>query len=363
MPDVGFETKIRDLAKHVEPPARIRSVVHQRTVSGQPPQGVGSGFRGLRATLATAGLAAIATTTFFLVGGHVHQSRSPIPSPLASNPSIRTPQQVVPLSPNATTTTTTTTTAAPSSSAHPAPSSPTARSTPTPAATTPPNTPITRVQIGPGTVTDANKQTITDSPTLPAASTKGNLLTVSIAINADFASATDLTAPPGWIEVTTSKVTSNGMTAAVFYYPNNPGGITTASFTTNGTAYGVWAVMAEWHGASATNPLRGGASNSASNTTSIAVTAPAAGGDVSVVAFAAFTTPSCNVAWTPGPGWSQQAGQAAPQWSNGHGAADYLLIAGGGATVTDAETAQATKQTGGTTPLDLIIGASATFGP
>jgi hypothetical protein len=102
---------------------------------------------------------------------------------------------------------------------------------------------VTRVQTGAEAAKKKNP-----SLTLSVASTAGNLLVATV--NAD-ATSTPFTAPAGWV----SAVGINQGTAGrveIWYYPSNPGGITSVTFTTGVNAVGQ---LTEWSGVAATSPL------------------------------------------------------------------------------------------------------------
>ena len=102
---------------------------------------------------------------------------------------------------------------------------------------------IVRVQAG----TEAAKKK-NPSLTLPAASTAGNLLVATV--NAD-ATATPFTAPAGWVSAAGINQGTAGR-VEIWYYPNNPGGISSVTFTTAVNAVGE---LTEWSGVAVTSPL------------------------------------------------------------------------------------------------------------
>ena len=105
------------------------------------------------------------------------------------------------------------------------------------------NAGIARVQTG----AEAGKKK-NPSLTLPLASTAGTMLVATV--NSD-PTATAFTAPAGWV----SAVSINQPTAGrveIWYYPDNPGGITSATFTTGVNAVGQ---LTEWSGVVAVSPL------------------------------------------------------------------------------------------------------------
>ena len=124
---------------------------------------------------------------------------------------------------------------------------------------------ITQVQAG----TEATKKK-NPNLTLPAASTAGNLLVA--AVNSD-PTATAFTGPGGWV----SAVGINQGTAGrveIWYYPNNPGGISGATFTTSVNAVGQ---LTEWSGVAAASPLdQSGTFATATQSTSATISTAAA---------------------------------------------------------------------------------------
>ncbi len=102
---------------------------------------------------------------------------------------------------------------------------------------------IAQVQIGTET---AKKKNPTLS--LPAASTAGTLLVATV--NSD-PTNTAFTAPAGWVSAAGINQATAGRTE-IWYYPDNPGGITTVTFTTGVNAV---AQLTEWSGVALASPL------------------------------------------------------------------------------------------------------------
>jgi hypothetical protein len=128
---------------------------------------------------------------------------------------------------------------------------------------------VVNVQTGVGTALSPGNVV---TPTLPAASTAGNLL---VAIVNAGASATQSTAPAGWVY-------ANGVNQAgccrseLWYYPNNPGGISSAAFTMAAGNQGI-AQMTEWKNVSTVTPLdQTGVKAVAAATNTVTLTAAAA---------------------------------------------------------------------------------------
>ena len=156
------------------------------------------------------------------------------------------------------------------------------------------NAGIARVQTGAETAKSKNP-----SLTLPVASTAGTLLVATV--NSD-PTAAAFTAPAGWV----SAVSINQATAGrveIWYYPNNPGGITSATFTTGVNAVGQ---LTEWSGVVAASPLdQTGtfATATASTTATISTSAATAVANELVITNDAFKigggeTFTPNAAWT-----------------------------------------------------------------
>ncbi len=125
---------------------------------------------------------------------------------------------------------------------------------------------ISNLQIGPKSAV----ATPTVTPTLPAASQAGTLLVATIKSGA---SATAFTAPANWVRAN-SRNQAGASRTEIWYYPNNPGGITSAAF---GVPNASIAQMTEWRNVATTNPLdRTGILASAANLSSATVSTSAA---------------------------------------------------------------------------------------
>lgn len=155
--------------------------------------------------------------------------------------------------------------------------------------------PITKVQVG----AVARTATATVAPTLPAASTAGTLLVATLATQKN----TVFTAPSGWTQAVNKGQTN--AEAAIWYYPNNPGGITSASFTNTG-ATSTSGQLSEWSGV-ATSPLDKYGSASAILATSVAPAtsqATTVAGELAVTSTAEYITLASTATYTPGTGWT-----------------------------------------------------------
>jgi len=106
---------------------------------------------------------------------------------------------------------------------------------------------ISNVQIG--AETGVSRTTVT--PTLPAASQAGTLLVADIRAQSTNKA---FTGPAGW--VLANSIDQPGATRGdIWYYPNNPGGISSATFTLNSTLVDTVAQLTEWRNVATVLPL------------------------------------------------------------------------------------------------------------
>ena len=140
------------------------------------------------------------------------------------------------------------------------------------------------------------------TPTLPAASAATRLLVVNLS-TAD--GVTSITGPAGWIQAASISQAGEG-TSEIWYYPNNPGGITNATFTVSPASKDVVSQMTEWNGVATASPLdqTGTLAVGASTTTATISTA----GATSQAFELAITNDGYKIAggqtFTRGAGWS-----------------------------------------------------------
>jgi hypothetical protein len=109
---------------------------------------------------------------------------------------------------------------------------------------------ISNRQVG-GRVGPTATGTIT--PTLPAASIAGTLLVATVWSHTD-PTHNPFTAPAGWVQAV-SAIQDGAAHTAIWYYPNNPGGIASASFGVTPNTLQAMAQMTEWSGVAAASPL------------------------------------------------------------------------------------------------------------
>lgn len=157
--------------------------------------------------------------------------------------------------------------------------------------------------------------------TLPAASTAGSLLVLTFGAN----DITSLMLPSGWM-IATSVLTSGACAAAIAYYPNNPGGITSVMFQ-QPALQPTAAQLSEWAPITA-NRLNGTAQTNGGiqATMQTAMVATIANRGVAITAFCEDVN---NPTYTPGMGWTNLGmssnGPAEPSFNS-----DYKVITAGG---------------------------------
>ena len=154
---------------------------------------------------------------------------------------------------------------------------------------------ISNVQVGAKSA--VTSPTVT--ATLPLASTAGTLL---VAVIRSGASGTAFTAPAGWVRANSVNRASTSR-SEIWYYPNNPGGISTAAF---GVPNGAIAQMTEWANVLTVAPLdRTGTLSAAAQSTATLSTSAAttAANDLVITLFSpeiqAAQTYTAGAGWTP----------------------------------------------------------------
>lgn len=183
---------------------------------------------------------------------------------------------------------------------------------------------IANVQIG----TAAQCACAAVTPALGAASTAGNLLVATVSD----ASTSGFSAPAGWIRAAAASGAASQ--AEIWYYPNNPGGITSATFTSGGLVFTFTvAQLSEWSGVVTSSPLE--ASGTATAAASGSVTASTSGATTvsGELGIASFTAGASAGTFTRGAGWNNLGGSSSTltQYT-----ADYRLGLAAGA-VSDAQ--------------------------
>jgi hypothetical protein len=172
---------------------------------------------------------------------------------------------------------------------------------------------ITKVQLG----VVAKTATTSVTPTLAAASTAGTLLVATVAgqKNASF------TAPGGWVQA--AKASQTNAEAEIWYYANNPGGITSATFTNNGSS--TTGQLSEWNGVLTSSPVDKTGTKTAALGTSVAPATSAAttaAGELAVTSAAEYIAVAGTATYTPGTGWTNLGNSGATSSSYQY-TADY----------------------------------------
>jgi hypothetical protein len=168
--------------------------------------------------------------------------------------------------------------------------------------------------------------------TLSTPSTAGSLLVATL-VTGD---AGAITAPAGWT-LATETVQGNVAHAAIFFYANNPGGISNVTFTiVNNTIKGQ---LSEWSGAAATSPFDQKGNSTASSATSASVSSGVlkSSGEVAITCYCEDLTVSNTLTFTAGSGWTL-LGENGSQNNEVHYAADYRLHLSSGAATSETET-------------------------
>jgi hypothetical protein len=172
--------------------------------------------------------------------------------------------------------------------------------------------------------------------TMSSGSTAGDLLVATI--SSDNGSAT-FSGPSGWVQGPNVGVGGNSGRAEIWYYANNPGGISSATFTTSGATL-VAGQLSEWSGVATSSPLDASGTNTTTGATNITVStsgAPTVTGGVGITSFDLAMGKSQNITFTPGSGWSNLGSNGSTSPTNAY-TADYKLSVGT-STVSEQETA------------------------
>jgi hypothetical protein len=168
--------------------------------------------------------------------------------------------------------------------------------------------------------------------TLPAPSAAGNLLIATL-VTAD---AGSISAPAGW-SLATEAVLGSTAHAAIFSYPNNPGGIGSVTFTIlNNTIKGQ---LSEWSGAAASLPEQTSmATLTGASAITLSTALPTSSGEVAISCYCERLAVANPVTFTPGSGWTV-LGENGTESNVIHYAADYRLgLSVGAASETESST-------------------------
>ncbi|HKW73633.1 MAG TPA: hypothetical protein VJQ08_12525, partial [Candidatus Dormibacteraeota bacterium] len=170
--------------------------------------------------------------------------------------------------------------------------------------------------------------------TLASASLAGTLLVATLTSDG---SPNKATAPAGWVVAVLANQTGAGRTE-IWYYPNNPGGISSAQFALNPATNFGEVQITEWSGAAAA-PLDQTGSTPVAVATTTAVNATS--GATTVSGDLAITDEAYRIAagqtYTPGAGWTNTVGDTANGYSS-----EYILNLPIGVATETVSTSQAT---------------------
>jgi hypothetical protein len=187
---------------------------------------------------------------------------------------------------------------------------------------------IAKVQFGAVKISAASGNV---TPTLAAGSAAGNLLAATLTTTTG-----PFAAPAGWVK---GPVVSNtGVDTEIWYYPGNPGGISSAAFTSPGT--NSIGELSEWSGVAAVSPLDKSGTATATGVTSATVSTSAsvnAAGEMGITAFGLSFGSTQTVTFTAGVGWTKVGSTGAGSAINQY-VADYRLSLATG-TASELETA------------------------
>ncbi len=108
---------------------------------------------------------------------------------------------------------------------------------------------IANVRKGP----EVGPSRVTVTPTMPVVSTAGNLLVVVLRSETS-PSNKPFTAPAGWVSANSAFLNGTAH-VEIWYYANNPGGISSAAFGVRPASIDAVAQMSEWSGVATVSPL------------------------------------------------------------------------------------------------------------
>jgi hypothetical protein len=180
---------------------------------------------------------------------------------------------------------------------------------------------IARVQTG--SVVNGSSSSL--ALTLSSASTGGSLLVATVENNQ---SGETFSGPSGWVRAVgvNGGGTTNPGRAEIWYYANNPGGISSATFTASGATH-VQGQLSEWSGVATSSPLDVTGTASAAAATSVSVStsgATAASGDVGITAFGIGFSKKQRMSFTAGSGWTNLGNDGPTNQSDSY-SADFKL--------------------------------------
>jgi hypothetical protein len=193
--------------------------------------------------------------------------------------------------------------------------------TPRPAAASP-----ALVQTGTvGRVTGSGGVNVT--LTLPSASTAGTLLVATVVSGGDTSS---ISGPVGWTRAVEGGNDPYLYEADIYYYVNNPGGITTAKFSDGGDSSFIEGQITEWSGMATATPVNvtkgAGTSSSASSFTVTPTSSTADTDELGIAVFEEHLSSAATNTFTPGGSWSNLGSTGATSTTDHYVGASWLPI-------------------------------------
>lgn len=147
------------------------------------------------------------------------------------------------------------------------------------------------------------------TPTLPAVSMAGTLLVATV----NCLTTPNRFAPPAnWVQAIEMNLAGAGRTE-IWYYPSNPGGISSATFTINPANINCDAQMTEWSGVAAASPLdqTGTASSASAASLTVSTAGALAQNGELVITADGFNKGVAGQTFAPGAGWNALTSDAA----------------------------------------------------
>jgi hypothetical protein len=140
------------------------------------------------------------------------------------------------------------------------------------------------------------------APTLASSSTAGSLL-VAVLTNGNGSVSNAFSGPSGWQSAAGTWQSGNGR-VDILYYPNNPGGITSVTFSVTDSGGAIMGQLSEWTGADFSSPLDVTGANTCSSTTTCTVTTSSSTSMPGDLGITVFTTMNSPTSYGAGSGWT-----------------------------------------------------------
>jgi hypothetical protein len=160
------------------------------------------------------------------------------------------------------------------------------------------------------------------TPTLPAATTAGDLLVAVVEDTNSGCSTDTFTAPAGWVEAAkVCRASTNPGPIELWYKPNTAAGVTSVAFKTGSSGANSIAQLTEWRGVATSSPIdQTGTATSASTSTSLAVSTTGNVSATGELAVTGFDTAAGLSSFAPGSGWASLLSEPGSGFDS-----DYLI--------------------------------------